>query len=77
MSRPTISAPRLMARLRRMGGIGALPGGGVSRLALTDADREGRDQFVAWLKALDMSVQIDAIGNIWGGAPAWKTVHLS
>jgi hypothetical protein len=24
-----------------------------------------------------MSVQIDAIGNIWGGAPAWKTVHLS
>jgi N-carbamoyl-L-amino-acid hydrolase len=49
-----------------MGEIGALPGGGVSRLALTDADRAGRDQFVDWLEALGLTGHIDVIGNIWG-----------
>lgn len=65
----SISGPRMMARLRRMGEIGALPGGGVCRLALSDADKEGRDQFVHWLKALGLSVHIDVIGNIWGVRP--------
>lgn len=69
MTATSISGPRLMARLRRMGEIGALEGGGVCRLALTDADREGRDQFVTWLKALGLTVQIDVIGNIWGLRP--------
>lgn len=68
-ARPEIDGPRLMQRLHRMAQIGALPGGGVCRLALTDADRAGRDQFVAWARALGLTVQIDVIGNIWGLRP--------
>ncbi|WP_343116867.1 M20 family metallo-hydrolase [Ostreiculturibacter nitratireducens] len=64
--RPEISPSRLMARLRDLGGIGALDGGGVCRLALTDADRTGRDWLVAQMKDLGLSVSVDAIGNIWG-----------
>jgi N-carbamoyl-L-amino-acid hydrolase len=63
---PTIDGDALLGRLRRLGEIGALPGGGVQRLALTDADKAGRDLFVGWLRALDMAVHVDAIGNIWG-----------
>ena len=36
------------------------------RLALSDADRAGRDWTVARMRALDMAVSIDAIGNITG-----------
>ncbi len=66
MTRPGINASRLSDRIRTMGRIGALPDGGVCRLAMTDEDRKGRDQFVDWLQELDMSVHIDVIGNIWG-----------
>jgi len=61
-----IDTERLMRRIFRLGEIGALPGGGVSRLALTDADRAGRDQLVAWMTELGLDVSIDVIGNIWG-----------
>ncbi len=61
-----IDGARLMRRLQDLGEIGALEGGGVSRLALTDADKAGRDRLVAWMRALDLVVEIDVIGNIWG-----------
>jgi N-carbamoyl-L-amino-acid hydrolase len=35
-------------------------------LALTDADKLGRDQLVFWLRELDLTVHIDAVGNIYG-----------
>ena len=57
---------RLMARLQGFGRIGALPGGGVCRLALSDADRAGRDHLVAEMRALGLEVAIDRIGNIIG-----------
>jgi N-carbamoyl-L-amino-acid hydrolase len=50
--------------LQILGGIGALDGGGVSRLALTDADKEGRDLVVSWMKALGLEIAIDPIGNV-------------
>jgi beta-ureidopropionase / N-carbamoyl-L-amino-acid hydrolase len=55
--------------LRRFGEIGALPGGGVCRLALTDADKAARDHLVAEMRRLDLTVTIDRIGNIWGTRP--------
>lgn len=64
-----ISLPRLMSNLRALGQIGALEGGGVCRLALTDADKAGRDWLVARMQALGLTVKIDAIGNIWGIRP--------
>lgn len=61
-----IDIDRLMARLRALGEIGALPGGGVCRLALSDEDKAGRDRVVAWMKDLGLSVRVDRIGNIVG-----------
>jgi beta-ureidopropionase / N-carbamoyl-L-amino-acid hydrolase len=61
-----IDAARLQDRLARMARIGALPGGGVCRLALTDQDREARLLLVAWMEELGLEVVVDAIGNITG-----------
>ncbi|WP_332816058.1 Zn-dependent hydrolase [Ramlibacter sp.] len=64
MATPSINGPRLLASLAELGQVGALEGGGVCRLALTDADKAGRDWTVARMRALGMSVSIDAIGNV-------------
>ena len=60
-----INGPRLLASLQALGQMGALPGGGVNRLALTDADRLGRDWTVARMRELGLRVEVDAIGNIF------------
>ncbi len=64
MKTPQINGPRLLDSLQALGQIGALLGGGVNRLALTDADREARDWTVARMRELGMRIDIDAIGNI-------------
>jgi len=78
-----INGPRLLARLAELGACGALEGGGVSRLALTDADKKGRDLVVSWMRELGLAVSIDAIGNIRGvragaeeGAPVMTGSHI-
>lgn len=69
MNAPQINGSRLLASLQALGQLGALPGGGVNRLALSDADRQGRDWTVARMRALGMRVDVDAIGNIIGTLP--------
>ena len=64
-----ISWPRLEARLDELGQIGATGDGGCSRLALTDADREGRDLVVSWMADLGLRIDIDGIGNVVGTWP--------
>jgi len=59
-----INGDRLHRRIASLAAIGGLEGGGVSRLALTDADRAGRDQVVRWMQELDLEVSIDRIGNV-------------
>jgi N-carbamoyl-L-amino-acid hydrolase len=65
----SINADRLISRLEALGEIGQVigPNGerGCARLALTDADREGRDLVVSWMRELDLDVEIDAIGNVF------------
>ena len=61
-----INAERLQQRLKSLGEMGALDGGGVSRLALTDSDKKGRDLVVSWMKELGLAVSIDPIGNVVG-----------
>jgi beta-ureidopropionase / N-carbamoyl-L-amino-acid hydrolase len=63
---PRIDLDRLLRRFETFNRIGALPGGGVCRLALTDEDRAGRDLLVRWMRDLGLTVTIDAIGNIIG-----------
>ncbi len=61
-----INGQRLIDSLYALGEHGALPGGGVCRLAATAEDKAGRDFVVARMKALGLSVSIDAIGNVTG-----------
>ena len=64
-----IDIARLQDRLHALGRVGALEGGGVCRLALTDADRAGRDLVVGWMRELGLAVSVDAIGNVVGVRP--------
>lgn len=61
-----IDIDRLMARLDALARVGAIEGGGVCRLALTDEDRAGRNLVVGWMRELGLAVTIDAVGNVFG-----------
>lgn len=61
-----INTQRLLSRIAELGKIGEIDGGGVCRLALTDEDRQARDQVCAWMRELGLEVTIDAIGNVVG-----------
>lgn len=74
MSQAVMNGPRLLASLEELGAIGGLPGGGVCRLALTDADKQGRDWTVARMHALGMTVTVDAIGNVVGVYPGLEDI---
>ena len=74
---------RLMDRIGALGRVGALPGGGVKRLALSDEDRAGRDLVCGWMRALGLDLTTDRIGNVWGvragaeeGAPVTIGSHV-
>jgi N-carbamoyl-L-amino-acid hydrolase len=81
-TRVDINDRRLMKRIMALGEVGGLPGGGCNRLALTDADRDGRNLVVAWMRDLNMNVAIDVVGNIVGtwqvgtGAPVMTGSHI-
>lgn len=64
-----IDAGHLTARIDALAQIGAIDGGGCCRLALTDDDRRGRDQVLAWMRELGLQVSVDAIGNLFGLRP--------
>ena len=64
-----INAPRLHAALAELAGIGATPGGGVTRLALSDEDRAGRDTLRAWMGEAGLEVQVDDLGTMTGRRP--------
>ena len=62
----SVNGARLMKRIMALAEVGAIAGGGCNRLALTDADRDGRDVVVAWMHDLGLEVVVDAVGNIIG-----------
>lgn len=67
---PRVDGDRLLRRLDELATIGAIEGTrGCSRLALTDADRAGRDLVVAWMRELGLEVAVDAVGNVVATQP--------
>jgi N-carbamoyl-L-amino-acid hydrolase len=56
----------LLERLQALGRIGDTGNGGCCRLALTDADRAGRDLVCGWMRELGLRVQVDPVGNVFG-----------
>jgi len=78
-----VNRARLAARLDELAKVGAIPGGGVCRLALTDEDKAGRDLVSGWMRELGLTVTIDAIGNVTGlragtadGPPVMTGSHI-
>ena len=72
MGRPEtlrVDGVRLQRSLEAMARIGATPGGGVTRLALSDEDRQARDLLVGWLGELGLAVAVDEMGNVFGRRP--------
>lgn len=65
----SIDSDRLWRTLMELAQIGATAKGGVSRLALSDLDRQARDRVVAWAREAGCSVRIDAIGNVFARRP--------
>jgi beta-ureidopropionase / N-carbamoyl-L-amino-acid hydrolase len=61
-----INGPRLNEHLRALGEFGQNPQGGVSRIAYTDADRQGREYVMGLMHAAGLDVSIDAAGNLLG-----------
>ncbi len=62
-----VDGDRLLRRLTELSDIGSITGTtGSSRLAFTDADRQGRDLVVAWMQELGLDITIDGIGNVVG-----------
>jgi N-carbamoyl-L-amino-acid hydrolase len=60
-----VNGGRLWRSLMDLARIGATPKGGVCRIALTDEDKRGRDQFAAWCHEAGLALRIDAVGNMF------------
>lgn len=60
-----IDLPRFLRTLDTSSSIGRGRENGLSRLALTDADREMRDVFVGWCREAGLRVTVDAMGSIF------------
>lgn len=60
---------RFNETIERSARIGAGREGGLARLALSDADREMRDLFVAWCREANLTVSVDCLGNIFARRP--------
>lgn len=79
----TINGDRLIARIEALAAMERKDDGTANRLALTDADRRGRDQLVQWMREAGLEVRIDGIGNIMGlragridGRPVMTGSHI-
>ncbi|WP_454805926.1 hydantoinase/carbamoylase family amidase [Paraburkholderia fungorum] len=61
-----INEVRLFDRLHRLAGIGRTPQGGVTRLALSELDRQGLELMAHWMRDAGLQVRMDAAGNLIG-----------
>src|SRR5215813_6318387 len=74
-----IDRKRLEQSMEDLGRIGATERGGLTRLALTEEDRRGRDLLVQWMREAGLRVTVDQMGNIFGeraGQPGQPPVMM-
>ncbi len=64
-----INFSRFKNRLNQINEFGAMEGGGVCRLALTDEDKAARDLLKKWATDLGLTLEIDQIGNMFVTLP--------
>ena len=61
-----VNGQRLMDHIRGLAEFGTNPQGGVSRVAYSDADKQGREYVMGLMKDARLDVTIDAAGNLIG-----------
>ena len=61
-----VNGPRIVEHLTALSQFGKNPQGGVSRVAFSEADRQGREYAMGLMRAASLDVRIDAAGNIVG-----------
>ena len=61
-----IDKRRLEQSIEELGRIGQTPRGGLTRLALSDEDKRGRDWMVGRMREAGLSITVDQMGNIFG-----------
>ena len=75
-----VNAQRLHESLRQLAQIGATPGGGVTRLALSNEDQSARNLLRRWMEESALQVRHDDFGNMTGrraGAQAGGAVVMA
>jgi N-carbamoyl-L-amino-acid hydrolase len=66
---PKVNGARLNGTLERLSEFGRNPQGGVSRVAYSEADRNGREYVAGLMRDAGLQVRLDAAGNILGTRP--------
>src|SRR5215831_2002003 len=61
-----VNGQRINDHLKELSKFGANPQGGVSRVAYSDADLQGRSYAIGLMKQASLDVHIDLAGNIVG-----------
>jgi N-carbamoyl-L-amino-acid hydrolase len=60
-----VDEARQWGRLMELARLGAIPGDGVNRQALTALDREARRLMIGWAEAAGATVTVDEAANLW------------
>jgi N-carbamoyl-L-amino-acid hydrolase len=68
-SKLRVNGPRIIQHLHSLGEFGKNPQGGVSRVAYSEADRQGREYVMTLMRAAKLDASIDFAGNIIGRRP--------
>ena len=71
-----INAERLLADLSALSQIGALPDGGINRLAWSDADLAGRRWFTERIREAGLEPRVDPALNVFGHLPGARGPFL-
>ena len=61
-----VNGTRVNTHLKQLSEFGKNPQGGVSRVAYSEADRQGREYTMGLMRAAQLTVSVDVAGNIWG-----------
>jgi N-carbamoyl-L-amino-acid hydrolase len=68
-SRLRVNGQRIMDHILALAEFGKNPQGGVSRVAYSDADKQGREYVLSLMRAAKLDVSVDAAGNLIGRRP--------
>jgi hydantoinase/carbamoylase family amidase len=65
-----VDTRRVLERLDALAEIGAIPGGGVTRVAFSEEERVATDLVAGWIREAGLTVAFDGFGNMFGSTDA-------